>query len=91
MPFTYQFSPQSMTAAKYDDIIARLDAAGAGKPKGRLYHACYGAPDDLRVFDVWDSPEDFEQFGKTLIPILQELGVDAGTPAVAEIHNIITG
>lgn len=91
MALVFHFSPKSMSAARYDECIKRLAAAGASNPKGRLYHACYGSPDELRVFDVWDSEQSFAEFGKTLVPILQELGVDAGTPDVAPIHNVIVG
>ena len=38
-----------------------------------------------------ESQELFEEFGKTLIPILSELGVDPGEPQVAEVHNVIQG
>ncbi|HKO55405.1 MAG TPA: hypothetical protein VJ276_05965 [Thermoanaerobaculia bacterium] len=91
MAFIFQFSPEAMTAAQYDECIARLSAVGAGAPAGRLYHASYGPPERLRVFDVWDSRESFEAFGATLMPILQQLGVDPGNPDVAEVHGIITG
>ena len=30
------------------------------------------------VFDVWTSQEAFDRFAKTLMPILQQLGVDPG-------------
>jgi hypothetical protein len=89
MAFVFHFSPQAMSAQQYDACIARLEAAGAGAPTGRLYHATYGPPDRLRVFDIWESPQSFEAFGATLLPILQELGVDPGTPEVAEVHRVI--
>jgi hypothetical protein len=41
------------------------------------------------VFDVWESQETFEAFGETLMPILGELGVDAGQPNIAPVHNVI--
>ena len=91
MSYVFAFSPVGMTTQKYDECIKRLEAAGAGSPQGRLYHASYGTADGLRVFDVWDSPESFERFGPTLRPILQEMGVDPGTPEVTPVHNIIVG
>ena len=91
MSFVYHFSPKSMTAEKYDECIRRLDAAGAGNPKGRLSHVCYEGSEGLRVFDVWDSSEAFDAFGGTLMPILQALGIDAGTPEVSKVHNVIAG
>ena len=91
MALAFLFQPRSMTAAKYDQVIERLEAAGAGAPRGRRYHVCYGDDDDLRVFDVWESRESFEEFGQTLMPILQELGIDVGEPEVRPVHNVIEG
>ena len=85
------FTPASMSARQYDDCIKRLEAAGAGRPPGRLYHACFGSGDKLRVFDVWDSQESFNRFGQTLMPILKQIGVDPGQPEVAQIHAVIGG
>jgi hypothetical protein len=85
------FTPASMDRRRYDEVIRRLEQAGAGAPSGRLYHACHGTGDQLRVFDVWDSRESFDQFGRTLMPILQQVGIDPGQPEVAEVHNIIVG
>ncbi len=89
MAIVIRFTSQGMNAAKYDEIIRRLEAAGAGAPAGRLYHVCFGDKENLRVSDIWDSMENFEEFGKTLIPILQDVGVDAGQPEILEVHNII--
>ena len=91
MAFGILFTPKSMSAAQYDDCIKRLEKAGAGKPAGRIYHASFGSSNQLHVFDVWDSMASFEKFGQTLMPILQQLGVDPGQPDVKEIHNIIHG
>lgn len=40
------------------------------------------------VYDIWDSPESFEAFGKVLVPILAELGVDPGRPDVMPVHKL---
>lgn len=91
MPFVVRFVPKSMTTQQYDEVIKRLAAKGQGAPKGRLFHVAFGSPDALRVSDIWDTHENFEKFGQTLMPILQEMGVDPGTPEFIETHNIITG
>ena len=91
MAIVMRFAPQGMSAAKYDEIIKRLEAAGAGAPAGRLYHICFGDKENLRVSDIWDSMENFEKFGQTLTPIMQDLGVDTGQPEIIEVHNIIEG
>jgi VWFA-related protein len=62
------FAPVSMTSDLYDRCVRRLEERGAGKPPGRLYHARFG------------EKNKFDRFGRTLMPILKELGIDAGAP-----------
>ena len=83
------FSPAAMSAAKYDECIRLLRKAGAGHPPGRSYHAAFGSDDKLMVFDVWTSQAAFDKFGKTLMPILQQLGLDPGQPSVMPVHKVI--
>ena len=78
-----------MSAAKYDECIKLLRKAGAGNPAGRSYHAAFGPKDNLMVFDVWTSQAAFDKFGKTLMPILQQLGIDSGQPSVMPVHKVI--
>lgn len=91
MAFVVRFVPKSMSTQKYDEILRRLEAAGAGAPQGRLYHVAFGDPNELRVSDIWDTRENFERFGQTLMPILQQMGVDPGAPDFIEAYNIIPG
>ena len=90
MAYAILFTPK-MTTVQYDEVMKRLGAAGAGAPAGRLYHACYGAAERLRVFDVWESQDSFDRFGQTLMPILQDVGVDPGVPEIVEAHNVVRG
>ena len=83
------FSPPAMSAAQYDECIKLLRKAGAGNPPGRSYHATFGPKDKLMVFDVWTSRAAFDKFGKTLMPILQQIGLDAGQPTVMDVHKVI--
>ena len=85
------FNPASMTAAQYDECISELEAAGAGRPAGRRYHVCFGSGDKLQVFDIWDSQQDFDRFGETLLPILLKIGIDVGQPMIEPVHNLIPG
>lgn len=85
------FNPASMNAEQYNEIIRQLDAAGAGQPAGRVHHACFGSGDKLQVFDIWESQQDFDKFGPTLMPILQQIGVDTGQPVVEPVHSVIPG
>jgi hypothetical protein len=83
------FSPSAMTLEKYREAMRQLNKAGAQHPRGRRYHACLGTADKVQVFDVWDSQATFDAFGKTLVPILQAMGVEPGAPMVAEVHNVV--
>ena len=90
MALAFYFAPKTpMSAQQYNECIARLGKAGAAHPAGRLYHACFGGPDSLAVFDVWTSQAAFEAFGQILIPIMQQIGADPGQPAVMPVHNVI--
>jgi ketosteroid isomerase-like protein len=89
--FTITFNTKDMSAAKYDEVIRRLELVGAGAPSGRLFHICYGPPDAVRVQDVWASMEQFERFGAILMPILASLGIDPGAPDIQPHHNSIPG
>jgi len=91
MSFVLRFTPKGFTASKYDEVIKQLNAAGAGAPKGRSYHVCFGDPNNLFVSDIWDNMEDFQAFGKTLLPIMQSLGLDPGEPVILPVHNTIVG
>jgi hypothetical protein len=91
MAHVLRFTHIGMTAEKYDAIIDRLKQAGAGSPKGRLYHVCFGDKSNLNVSDIWDSMDNFQAFGETLLPILAEFGVDPGVPDVIDVYNVIQG
>ena len=79
------------TAAKYDELVQKLEAAGAGSPSGRLYHVCFGDSDNLRVSDIWESREAFEKFGETLRALMQDMGIAPPEIEFFEVHNIIEG
>ena len=91
MAITVLFTPRSLNASQYDEINKQLENAGAGAPQGRLYHVCFGTGSSLRVMEVWESQDAFNAFGPTLIPILQQVGIDPGQPDISEVHNSIQG
>ena len=89
MSLGFYFSPAALSTEKYDECIKRLKKAGAGNPAGRSHHAAFGPKDKLMVFEVWTSQAAFDRFGKTLMPILQQLGIDPGQPTVMPMHKVI--
>jgi hypothetical protein len=82
------FEVNGATASKYDDVIRRLTAMGERVPDGQMYHICYGDRQRLQVIDVFESQAKLDAFGAKLMPILQEVGIEA-KPAVFEVYNII--
>ena len=79
-----------MTAAKYDEAMPSIEAAGEFPPDGLDYHVAFTSGGSFRVSEIWDSQEQFDAFGQRLMPILAEAGIElAGPPEVLEIHNII--
>jgi hypothetical protein len=79
-----------VTTEQYDESVRRLEKAGDWPPKGLAYHVAFGSKGNLRVSEIWDSREEFEAFGKHLMPVLKDTGIELkGEPEMLEIHNII--
>ena len=89
MAIAVYLNPPSMSAAQYDEVMSRLDAAGAGTPAGRLYHVCFGSGDKLQLFEVWESQEDFGKSIETTMPILRQIGLDLGRPMIGPVNKSI--
>jgi hypothetical protein len=80
----------SVTTQKYDETVRRLESEGEFPPDGLEYHVAFGSDGNFRVSEIWDSQEKFDAFGKRLMPILADVGIElAGEPEILEIHNII--
>ena len=94
MAYGIYFDLQGFPDSVYDEAIEQLTAAGAGwgEVPGRTFHCAMKTDDgQIKVFDVWESMEEFEKFGETLMPILGGLGADPGQPMVLAVHNLQHG
>lgn len=91
MSLLIRFAPESVTTTEqYDETVRRLEQAGDFPPDGMEYHVCFLSTDgNVRVSEIWDSRGQLEAFGERLMPVLQEVGIDPGTPEILEIHNIV--
>ena len=88
MSMLVRFSPESLTADKYDEIKRRLNEAGHWPPDGLEYHVCFGTEGQLKVSEVWASNGQFEAFGAHLGPILEEVGLtQTNPPELLDIHK----
>ncbi|MBV8987838.1 MAG: hypothetical protein JO372_04670 [Solirubrobacterales bacterium] len=79
--------PEQMSRQDYEQVIRQLESSGAGDPEGRKFHAAYGKHEDVHMFEVWDSAEQFDAHRGRLVEILQAAGVDCGTIDVHPLHS----
>ena len=78
-----------MTADQYDAILAQLYKEGIQPAAGLKLEVCFGSGDQMKVSILFDTMEAFEKFGVRLQPVLQELGMDPGTPDIMDVHHVI--
>ena len=89
MSIVVRFAPASLTREQYDESVRRLEQEGLFPPDGMDYHICFGSQGSLRVSEIWDSREQWQAFGERLMPVLAEVGIQAGDPDVFEVHNLV--
>jgi hypothetical protein len=79
------------TPEEYDKVRARVDADG--KPAGLVIHV--GALTDdgkVRLFELWETRDQAEEFSKKVMAVRAELGVGGGGPPpiqYLDVHNVI--
>ncbi|MFV8376187.1 hypothetical protein [Flavobacterium sp. LB1P71] len=50
------------------------------------YHVSIQARKGLKVIDVWENADVFNEFGQTLAPILTKNGITPTQPVVSPLH-----
>jgi quinol monooxygenase YgiN len=86
MPVAVRITPTQMSKDDYQRVIGDLEASGLGAPDGRLYHAAYGE-DQVHMFEVWRSQEDFDAHRDRMFAVLQGAGVGGGSVEVHPLHS----
>ncbi len=82
-------SSPDFSSKNYDQVWEDLRAAGYSHPKGLISHVGFAKPDGgWMVVDVWESTEAFNEFGKTLIPIIQKTGVKVPEPVIVPARYV---
>jgi hypothetical protein len=79
------------TAEQYDQVIEWMGLNGRLAPGG-LFHAAGATPGGWRVYDVWESAEQFEAFaGEQIGPLTARAGI--GEPRIRSypVHNVMRG
>jgi hypothetical protein len=79
-----------VTSEQYDETVRRLEGSGDWPPEGLAYHVAFRSEGKLRVSEIWDSREQFDAFGKRLMPVLSDVGIElSGEPEMLEVYNVI--
>jgi heme-degrading monooxygenase HmoA len=88
---------EGVTQEQYEETVrritggkSRMESPGDWPVEGLLAHITGQGPNGFRVVDVWESEEAFRRFGETLVPILQEMGVEE-QPEVYPAHTFVSG
>jgi hypothetical protein len=86
-----RFNPANLTKEMYDESLRRMEQAGLWPdPAGLELHVLFGSDDDLRVSEIWSSPEQLQAFGDQLMPILTDVGIEfSAEPEIFEVHNLV--
>jgi hypothetical protein len=77
------------TLEQYDQVIDRMGLVPGGEgPPGAIFHWVTATDGGIRVTDVWETREQFDQFAQSQIqPITREAGMGPPRMAVHEVHN----
>ena len=80
------------TLDQYDQIIQKMGLTpGGATPPGAISHWVAQTDEGLRVVDVWETQEAYDQFAAEQIgPYSAEAGItDAPETRVYEVHNYL--
>ncbi|MDQ3670602.1 MAG: hypothetical protein M3377_10050 [Actinomycetota bacterium] len=96
MPVALVSQGGGITKEIYDETVRRLtggktrvESPADWPVEGLLVHVAGEAEGGFRVVDVWESEEALRRFAETLVPILQELGVE-GEPEIYPTHAFVS-
>lgn len=93
MPIGVLIEIPGCSAEQYDQVVNAIGLAPPRPilPRGLRSHVGGPTPEGWRVFDVWETREDYEQFAREHVgPALAAAGVPPFRPQVMHVHNIVT-
>jgi hypothetical protein len=80
------------STTNYDAVSERLQAQDE-PPAGLLVHTAGFTGHGFRIFEVWESREDYERFfGERLMPLIQDVASDDDRQpqqTIYELHNFM--
>ncbi|WCB94577.1 hypothetical protein DSM104299_03314 [Baekduia alba] len=90
MSILIRYAPSSLTRAQYDQVNATLRENGPdGPPAALQLHVLFGEEPDLRVSEIWQSEEAWQQaWDGSLHAALATAGVELSEPEKFPVHEI---
>jgi hypothetical protein len=90
MPYAFVMDFAGGTTDQYDRVISKMNLGGKTAPNS-LFHWVAPTEDGLRVVDVWETVEAFNNFAETQIgPLTAAEGLPAPTVTPYEVHNYLS-
>jgi hypothetical protein len=81
---------QGATPEMYDQINSDAGISETSLPDGLVAHYASRTDDGIRIFDVWESQAQFDQFMQQVMPAMEK--AIGSTPQldieVAQLHNV---
>ncbi len=90
MSILIRYSPSSLTREQYDQVNETLRENGPGGPPSALQlHVMFGEGSDLRVSEVWESEEAWQQaWDAGIKPALDAAGVQLSEPDKFPVNEL---
>lgn len=87
MSIVVRYPASGMTKEQYESVRNALTEAGDWPTDGCEAHVWFGEENDMRVSEIWESREKFEAWGDTVMPRIEEAGIQmSGEPEVFDVH-----
>jgi hypothetical protein len=94
MAIAVQIDVPGVTLEKYDEAVEIAGfLPGGSLPSGALFHWVAKTDAGIRMVNVWDSREAFDEFAEKQADIIREIGVDPASAKLQffEVHNYLHG
>ncbi len=90
MPILIRYTPSSLTREQYDKVNQILQENGPdGPPPALQLHVMFGEEPDLRVSEIWESKEAWQQaWDAGIKPALETVGVELPEPDKFPVHEV---
>jgi hypothetical protein len=90
MPILIRYTPSSLTREQYDKVNEILQENGPdGPPPPLQLHVMFGEGSDLRVSEIWESKEAWQQaWDGGLKAALDAAGVELPEPDTFPVHEV---